>query len=150
MSQTICVINWSSMCYFLHASNQWCMCWHVCMKSHASHGEGCASTAQTTVNKLYENEQIPALHTEPKRKPNTSNYYHWLSRKTWWHSSNYQRILESTKLIIYFWWCSLNRQLNCNPHIILKKNNSKPPFCTSRVKWHAQPSTTYRLPARHE
>ena len=41
MSQTISVINISGTCYFLHASNQWCMCWHVCMWSHASNGEHC-------------------------------------------------------------------------------------------------------------
>ena len=29
MSQTISVINRSGACYFLHASNQWCLCWRV-------------------------------------------------------------------------------------------------------------------------
>ena len=36
LSQTISVINRDGTCYFLHASKQWCRCWHVHMGSHTS------------------------------------------------------------------------------------------------------------------
>ena len=39
--QTICAINRNYMCYFLHASNEWCMCWCVHVRSHTSNEEDC-------------------------------------------------------------------------------------------------------------
>ena len=36
LSHTISVINRDGTCYFLHASKQWCRCWHVHMRSHTS------------------------------------------------------------------------------------------------------------------
>ena len=39
MFQTIGLINTSGGCYFLHASNYWCVCWCVRVRSHASNGK---------------------------------------------------------------------------------------------------------------
>ena len=39
MSQTIGVIDRSSVWYSLDISNLWCVCWSVCMWSHVSNGE---------------------------------------------------------------------------------------------------------------
>ena len=47
LSQTISVINRSGACYFLHASNQWLVCWRVCwhvrMRLHTSNGKDCST-----------------------------------------------------------------------------------------------------------
>ena len=39
MSQTVSILNRSGTCYFLHASNDWRVCWRVRVQSHASNGK---------------------------------------------------------------------------------------------------------------
>ena len=41
LSQTISVINRSGMCYFLHVSNYWHICWCVHVLLHTSIGKDC-------------------------------------------------------------------------------------------------------------
>ena len=39
MFQTLSVKKRSDMCYFLHASNSWCICWRVHVQLRTSNGE---------------------------------------------------------------------------------------------------------------